>query len=63
MPLGQKLPQDWHAILMLVLRLVTRIPLIGFLIFLAGCFSFLSVMFVYRLTHFLYVSYLDGPWA
>ena len=64
MPLGKLNLQnlDWHALAIKIVKLAARTPLIALAIFAAGCVAFMSGLFLYRLTEFLYLKYLAEPW-
>lgn len=53
---------DWHALVIKILKLAGRAPLIALAIFSAGCIAFMTGLFLYRLTEFIYLKYLAEPW-
>jgi hypothetical protein len=57
-----RIPQDLWQVVLRVLAWATRIPIALLIIFISGCFAYLGFFFFYRLTAWLYSSYLAHPW-
>jgi len=54
-------PQDLWQTILNVFAWAWRIPVACFVVFTCGCIGFLGFVFVYRLTSFIYRTYLSVP--
>jgi hypothetical protein len=56
-----QVPQDLWQTVLNVFAWAWRIPVACFVVFTCGCIGFLGFVFVYRVTSFIYRTYLAAP--
>jgi len=61
MALGVK-PQQWWAMVGEALKWCARVPVAIGVVVGAGCFSYLAIMSIIRLTQWVYTNWLSDPW-
>ena len=62
MTLTPKIPPDFWQLILKIFAWAARIPIACFIIFTAGCISYLGFFLAYRATVWFFVRYLRDPW-